>query len=547
MSASGPEAVAEERNHAGTPLVPEENGMSGSGAEDAAQHDPGRTDEIEVPSPIHGTVLARVPNERPEAVAAIVRELREQQREWEAIGPRARAGWLRKLRDWLLAQQDHIADVLQSESGKPRAEADIELPFVAEAISYFARHATEFLADERVRPSGLLSTPKRMMRIHRPYPVVGVISPWNFPLLIPGADAVTALLAGAAVLLKPSEVTPLTALELQRGWREIGAPPVFAVVTGDGATGAAVVENVDYVQFTGSTRTGQVIAHRCVDRMIPYSLELGGKDPAIVLADADLDRAVRGIAWGALLNSGQACVSIERVYVEAPIYDRFVANLVDYVAALRQGDDRVHHSVDIGAMATPAQHAIAQRHIDQALRAGARALIGGGDGCNGAFLAPTVLVDVDETMSCMREETFGPTIPIVKVADAAEAIRRANQSGYGLSASVWTRDTSRGERIARVLEAGAININDTVANLFEMGLPHGGWKQSGSGARLGGAAGLRKYTRQQAITAPRVRPLPWEPLWYPYGPRKARVVRRLLDAVAAAGSASMWRLPARNR
>ncbi|MGW4772546.1 aldehyde dehydrogenase family protein [Nocardia sp. NPDC004278] len=502
------------------------------------------TGKIEVLSPVDGTVLATVPNERPEAVAAIVRELREQQREWEAIGPAARAGWLRKLREWLLAERDRIADVLQSESGKPRAEAEIELPFVAEAISYFARHAMEFLADERIRPSGLLSTPKRMMRIHRPFPVVGVISPWNFPLLIPGADAITALLAGAAVLLKPSEVTPLTALELQRGWQEIGAPAVFAVVTGTGETGAAVVENVDYVQFTGSTRTGQAIAHRCVDRMIPYSLELGGKDPAIVLADADLDRAVRGIAWGALLNSGQACISVERVYVEAPVYDRFVTNLVDYVAGLRQGDDTMHYSVDIGAMATPAQRAIAQRHIDEAVAAGARALIGGGD-ADGPFLAPTVLVDVDESMTCLREETFGPTIPIVKVADAAEAIRRANQSTYGLSASVWTRDSARGAQIARALEVGAVNINDTVTNLFEMGLPHGGWKRSGSGARLGGAAGLHKYTRQQAVTAPRIRPLTWEPLWYPYGPRKARVVRRLLAAVARTGSASMWRLPAR--
>ncbi|MEU6586901.1 aldehyde dehydrogenase family protein [Nocardia sp. NPDC046763] len=501
------------------------------------------TDTIEVRSPIHGTILGTVPNQPPEAVAATVRELREHQREWEAIGPLARAGWLRALREWLLAERDRIADVLQRESGKPRAEAEIELPFVAEAISYFARHAREFLADEPVRPSGLLSAAKRMRRLYRPYPVVGVISPWNFPLLIPGADVITALLAGAAVLLKPSEVTPLTALELQRGWREIGAPPVFAVVTGDGATGAAVVEHVDYVQFTGSTRTGQAIAHRCVDRMIPYSLELGGKDPAIVLADADLDRAVRGIAWGALLNAGQACVSIERVYVEAPLYDRFVANLVDYVAALRRGDDRVPYSVDLGAMATSAQHAIAQRHIDEALDAGARALTGGGNDDNDPFLAPAVLVDVDESMTCLREETFGPTIPVVKVADAAEAIRRANQSKYGLSASVWTRDTARGERIARELEVGAVNINDTVTNLLEMGLPHGGWKQSGSGSRLGGAAGLRKYTRQQAITAPRIRALPWEPLWFPYVPRKARIVRRLLAAVAATGSALLWRTP----
>ena len=202
--------------------------------------------------------------------------------------------------------------------------------------------------------------------MYRPYPVVGVITPWNFPFAMPGLDVIPALAAGAAVLLKPSEVTPLSAVEFVRGWTEIGAPPVLALATGYGETGAAVVANVDYVQFTGSTATGRIVARQCAERLIPYSLELGGKDPALVLADADLDRAANGIAWGGLFNSGQVCISIERVYVEEPVYDEFLAKLVKNVRELRQGQDDRSFKFDIGAMATVAQRDIVQRHVDEA-------------------------------------------------------------------------------------------------------------------------------------------------------------------------------------
>lgn len=493
---------------------------------------------LEIRCPADGRVVGRVPDETPESVADAVAELRAAQPSWEALGAKGRAVWLRRLRDWLLDNERHLADVLQSETGKPRAEAAVEVSVVCAAVNYFAAKSPRFLADEKVRASSLLSVSKRLTTVYRPYAVVGVISPWNFPLAMPAMDVVPALMAGAAVLLKPSEVTPLSAVELARGWAEIGAPPVFKVLTGAGQTGAAVVESVDFVQFTGSTRTGKAIARRAAERMIPYSLELGGKDPAIVLADADLDRAAAGVAWGGLFNAGQVCISVERVYVEAPVYEEFVAKLTAIVGSLRLGDD-------VGALATPAQRDLVERHVGEAVRAGARALTGGRPTGVGTFFEPTVLVDVDHSMVCLREETFGPTIPVVKVADEDEAVRLANDSEYGLSATVWTGSRARGQRVARRLDVGAVNVNDTFANLFALTLPHGGWKESGVGTRFGGARGVRKYARQQAVTAPRFPVLKRELLWYPYESDRVRLVGRLLRAIVARGSRRFRSTPPR--
>ncbi len=483
--------------------------------------------------PADGRVVGEVPDAGAEQVVEVVTALRGAQPAWEGIGPEARAAWLRKLRDWLLDHEALLVDVLQSETGKPRAEAAVELPMVCDIINFYSKNATKALADERVRPHGPLAMTKRLTKVYRPHPVVGVITPWNFPLLMPAMDVVPALLAGAVVALKPSEVTPLAAVELARGWAEIGAPPAFAVVTGHGEAGAALVDAVDYVQFTGSTRTGKVIAQRAAARLVPCSLELGGKDAAIVLADADLDRAANGVAWGGLFNAGQACISIERVYVEAPVYDDFVGRLVGRVSELRQGADGARPQVDVGALATDAQRDLVTRHVTEALAGGARALTGGHATGNGTYFEPTVLVDVDQSMACIREETFGPTIPVIKVADAEEAVALANDTNYGLSATVWTGDRERGEQLARRLEVGAVNINDAYANLFSFTLPHGGWKESGIGARFGGLQGIRKYTRQQAITAPRVPTAKREAMWYPYTPARARLVGRLLRAIVA--------------
>ena len=489
--------------------------------------------QITVHNPADGRVVGTVPDTTPEDVARVVDELRLYQPAWEGLGATERGVWLGRLRDWLLDHDDEIADVLQSETGKARAESRIEVPFMADLINYYAANAAKFLADEKVSPSSPLTAGKHLHRVYRPYQVVGIITPWNFPLAMPLMDAIPALAAGAAIVIKPSEVTPLSALLIERAWTEIGAPPVVRVVTGLGATGAALVDAVDYVQFTGSTRTGRVIGARAAEQLKPYSLELGGKDPAIVLADADLDRAANGIAWGGLMNSGQVCISIERVYVEAPVYDEFVEKLADKVRSLRQGKDDRSYSQDVGALATVEQQKIVDAHVSSALAAGARALTGGKPGPTGTFYEPTVLVDVDQSMTCMREETFGPTIPVMKVADVDEAIRLANDSPYGLSATVWTKDVKRGAELARRIDAGAVNVNDAFINLFAFGLQHAGWKDSGVGARFGAASGVRKYCRTQVITAPRIPTVKNEMMWYPYSKRRMKGVGRILRMLVA--------------
>lgn len=496
-------------------------------------------DTIEVRNPADGSVVGQVPNESAEAVAAKVRELRLFQPDWEAIGPDGRRTWLQAFQDWVLDNADRIATVLQSETGKTRSDAVAEPPAVADLLKYWSANAAEFLADDHVKPHSFLGATKRYAILHRPYPVVGVITPWNFPFAAPGMDAVPALAAGAAVLLKPSEVTPLSAVEFARGWAEIGAPPVLGLVTGDGATGAAVTANADFVQFTGSTRTGRRIAAQCAERLIPYSLELGGKDPAVVLADADLERAVNGITFGGMFNSGQVCTSVERVYVEAPVYDEFVEKLGSKVAGLRQGadghSDKAGFRYDVGAIATTAQRDIVARHVDDAVAKGARVVTGGKPTGTGTFFAPTVLADVDHSMACITEETFGPTLPVVKVADEEEAVRLANDSVYGLSATVWTADLERGRAIARRLDVGAVNINDVMSNLFSFVLPMGGWKDSGIGARYGGEAGLLKFCRQTAVTVPRIPTQTSEVMWYPVSRRKTKMAMGVMRAAAARG------------
>jgi betaine-aldehyde dehydrogenase len=497
------------------------------------QQPPPVLDSVEVRNPATGAVVGSAAALAPESVTDVVRALRSEQTGWESLGPRLRAEWLRTYRDWLLDHEDHLIATVRAETSKPRAEAALEVMLVCDAINYYADRAEKFLAEERIRPHGALTASKTLHKAYRPHAVVGVITPWNFPLMIPGVDAATALLAGAAVILKPSELTPLSAVELARGWREIGAPPVFACAAGLGATGAAVVDTADMVQFTGSTATGRAIAVRAAQRLIPCSVELGGKDPAIVLADADLHRAANGIAWGALLNAGQACVSVERVYVEAAVHDEFVALLAARVRALRQGTDERPYSSDIGALANDTQLRIVEHHVRDAVARGATIEVGGRATGQGTFFEPTVLTGVDQSMECVREESFGPIIPVLKVADADEAIRLANDSEYGLSATVWTGDRARGLAIARRLEAGSVNVNDVVSNLFCFALPHGGWKSSGIGSRLGGAHGLRKYCRQQAITTPRLPTLRSEPLWYPYSPRRSARLRGLLRFLVA--------------
>ena len=497
-----------------------------------------KADIITVRNPADGHVVGTVPVDDADTVAAKARELRLFQPEWEAIGPRGRKKWMLLWQDWILDNAEHLTEVLMSETGKAHGDAGVEAVGIADAINYWAGHAEEFLSDRHPTPHTLIYRVKKLTTVYHPYPLVGIIEPWNFPLAMLGLDVVPALAAGASVLLKPSEVTPLSAVEFVRGWNEVGAPPILGLTTGFGDTGKAVIDNADYVHFTGSTATGRKVAMACAERLIPYSLELGGKDPAIVLADADVDRAANGITWGGMFNAGQVCISTERVYVEAPIYDEFVAKLTENVRKIQQGSESdAGFTYDIGAMATAAQRDIVDRHVREATEAGATVLAGGKPTGKGTFFQPTVLADVTADMSCIAEETFGPTLPVVKVADEEEAVRLANDSRYGLSATVWTGDVKRGERIARRLECGAVNINDAMTNVFCPTLPMGGWKESGIGYRSGGANGLIKFCRQQAITAPRIPTSKSELMWYSSSKKQARIALAVMRAFAGHG----WR------
>jgi acyl-CoA reductase-like NAD-dependent aldehyde dehydrogenase len=353
-----------------------------------------------------------------------------------------------------------------------------------------------------------------------------VIGPWNYPLTNSFGDCIPALAAGNCVILKPSEITPLTSMLMAEGLRECGLPEdVLQIATGRGETGAAVVEEVDMIMFTGSTATGRKVAEAAARRLIPASLELGGKDPMIVLSDADLERAANFATYYAMQNAGQTCISIERVYVEEPVYDEFVAKVSEKVRALRVGVPRGPGSVEVGAITFPPQLETIEDHVSDAVEKGAHVLVGGhrakSDG--GRFYEPTVLVDVDHTMKIMTEETFGPTLPIMKVADADEAVRLANDSPYGLGSSVFTRDTERGEQIARLLQTGAANVNDAMINYTVLELPMGGAKASGLGSRHG-AGGIRKYCSQQAIVITPRLALKREPHMYPYKSRTSRLL-----------------------
>ena len=490
---------------------------------------------IEVRSPADGRLVGTVPKHDAGAVGALAAELRTAQPAWDDLGPDGRRRVLLRWVDWVLDHDRRLGELAQAESGKAWGDAAFETTAVVEIINYYAGHAAEFLRPRKVRPSGPAGAAKRLELHHRPYPLVGIITPWNSPLGNPVLDGIGALMAGAAVLCKPSEVTPLTWTEAVRGFREdVGGPAVLASVTGDAATGSAVVDRVDMVMFTGSTRTGRAIAARCAERLIPCSLELGGKDPMLVFDDADLDRAVAGATWGAMMNAGQACVSVERLYVHAPVYDEFLARLTAAVAALRLGTDNPgDFACDVGAMATAEQVDIVERHVKDAVARGARVLTGGERAADGLYFQPTVLADVDHTMTCMREETFGPTLPVMKVRDEDEAVALANDCTYGLSASVWTRDPARAERVARRLEAGAVNVNNVMVNLFQFTLPQGGWKDSGlGGARFGGANGVLKFCRPQSVVSERLA-LRTEPYWFPYSPRKGRLLARGARLLAA--------------
>jgi acyl-CoA reductase-like NAD-dependent aldehyde dehydrogenase len=452
-------------------------------------------------NPANGAIAGQVQWTDPADVPTIAAGLRVAQREWEQRGADGRAKVLARFAIWMGEHRDEIEELLIKETGKSAVDAAQEVPMLIIVLSYYIKTMAKALEPEK-RPAALPFMAIKKVTVHyRPRPVVGIIAPWNYPVANALMDGIGALAAGCAVLLKPSERTPLTAEVLRRGWLECGAPDVFAVVQGAREVSEAVVDNVDFVQFTGSCATGSKVMERAARRLTPVSLELGGKDPMIVLDDADVELAAHAAVWGAMFNAGQTCVSVERVYVLEQVYDQFVEAVVRDVKKLEVGAGEGH---DFGALIDEQQLSVTERHVREAVAAGAKALTGGQrTNTSGSFYPPTVLVDVDHSMACMTEETFGPTLPIMKVASVSEAIRLANDSEYGLSASVFSRDFDRAKEVALQLDCGAVNINDVITNLMCTTAPMGGWKTSGIGARFGAADGLRKYCRVETVVGPR--------------------------------------------
>ena len=485
---------------------------------------------LDVRSPVDGRVLASVPVMTADEVEAAVARARTAQEGWATRSPRERARALSGLARVLADQADEIAGRVRDETGKPRTEALAEVAVSVDLIRFYARTAPRVLRRRRVRPGWLLWKSAWVER--EPYGVVGAITPWNYPFIMVLDCAAPALFAGNALVVKPSEYTPWAALLVPDLCREAGLPDhLVEVVTGDGATGAALVDaGVDKISFTGSTATGRKVMAAAARHPIPVTMELGGKDPAIVLADADLDRAARGVAYGGFFNAGQTCISVERVFVEAPVYDDFLARLTEQARGLRAG---VGPEADVGPMVNDAQMAIVEGQVAGALAGGARAVAGGDLAAGPRVYRPTVLVDVDDGMAAQTEETFGPLVTVVPVADEDEAVARSNGLGYGLFASVWTGDRARGVRLARRLTAGGVSVNDVLSHYAIPGLPVGGRGLSGFGARRG-LEGLEEMTQTRTMLVDRggFRSEPW---WFPYGPSGERLVEAVIEWRARGG------------
>ena len=445
---------------------------------------------------------------------------------WAALTFKERARIILKVRDLMVARQDSVSRVISQEAGKPEIEALTSEVFpVANLMDYFARHSRKMLKPEQFSLSVFRNKKSRIQ--YAPFGVIGIISPWNYPLAIPMGHVVMALMAGNAVLLKPSELTSLVGLEIGRLFSDAGLPEnLLQVLTGDGTTGAALAESkIDKLFFTGSGYTGRKLAESAARRFLPIVLELGGKDAMIICADANLERSINGALWGAFNNCGQACASVERVYVVEAIAGPFIEGVVTKTKALRVGIPA--GNVDIGPLNNARQLEIVVEHVEDAVARGAKVLTGGRrmESLPGYFYEPTVLVNVDHSMRIMQEETFGPVMPIMVVESEIEAVRVANDSKYGLLASVWTKDTRRGKQIASQLEAGTILINDVVFTHGAAETPWFGIKESGAGVAHS-KHGLLEFVRMKHLNWDRL-PLKTNLWWFPYSLKKHRVFKFL--------------------
>jgi succinate-semialdehyde dehydrogenase/glutarate-semialdehyde dehydrogenase len=469
---------------------------------------PGERRRLRISSPVSGETLSEIAVATAGDVRAAVERARKAQPEWAGLGFEGRALYLRRAQSILVERQDEFVDVVLSESGKPRSEAlMMEIFAGCDVLAYYAKRAQKLLRPERRRLHGLLRFTKRLRIEYRPLGVVGVISPWNGPFILGLNPTVQALIAGNAVVLKPAEVAPASG--------QLG---------------------VDKIAFTGSVSTGRKVAEACARQLIPCTLELGGKDPMIVCEDANLESAAAGAIAGAFMNTGQYCCGTERVYVVDSVADDFVAKVVERASRLRQGADG---DFDVGSLFWPHQLEVVDDHVNDAVARGARVLVGGrrNPDLPGLFYEPTVLVDVNHDMLVMQKETFGPVLPIMRVRDEEEAIRMANDSSYGLSSSVWTRDGHRALEIARRIESGSVCVNDMSMTFGVPEAPFGGLKHSGIG-QVNGETGLKGYCHALPVLIDRFGGRQARKA-YPYSSRRDAGLQRLIRLLYGT-SLSRW-------
>ncbi len=482
-------------------------------------------------NPATGEILRELDCAGEREVEAVVARARAAQPAWASLGLRRRIALVREFQKKLLEKKSEIAAVVTREAGKPLAESLVtEVLVVLDAARFLIDNAWNLLRDEPVPHGNLATKLKRGCLVREPHGVVGIISPWNYPFSIPATETLAALVAGNAVVLKPSELTPLVALELASLLYAAGLPKdMFQVVIGEGSAGAALLNSpIDKLVFTGSVATGKRIAAAAAERLLPFVLELGGKDPMLVLYDADVDVASSAAVWGAFVNAGQACLSVERCYAHRSLYETFAQACAEKAKRLRVGNG-MDGNTDVGPMIHDRQVRIVESHVEDAKARGARVLAGGTRlpelGTN--FFAPTVLADVTHDMRIMREETFGPVLPIMAFADDDEAVQMANDSEYGLAASIWTRDSTRGERLARRIHAGTVMVNDVISCFGISEAPHGGVKASGVG-RTHGRFGLDEMVRVKYLDVDRM-PGMKKVWWYGYGETFRRQMDGFLD------------------
>jgi succinate-semialdehyde dehydrogenase/glutarate-semialdehyde dehydrogenase len=446
-----------------------------------------------------------------------------------------RVALLRRFQRLLSEQRDQVADLICREAGKPAVEAlTTEVLVILDATEFCIRNAHDFLREEPLPHANLAMKTKRGKLLREPFGVIGIVSPWNYPFSIAATETLGALVTGNAVVLKPSELTPLIALELQRLLRAAGLDRnLMQVMIGEGAAGAALIDSpIDKLIFTGSVATGKRVAEAAARKLLPVVLELGGKDPMIVLDDADLEIASSGALWGAFMNAGQTCLSVERCYVHRSLYETFLEACSNKIAKLRVGNG-IGSEVEVGPLIHERQLRIVDEHVRDAVLHGARLLQGGKRltelGPN--FYAPTLLADVTPDMRIIQEETFGPVLPVAPFDTDEEAVRLANDSDFGLAASVWTTNRRRGEAMAKRIKAGTVMINDVISCFGIAEAPHGGFKLSGIG-RTHGRMGLAEMVQVKYVDTDLLPGMPkvW---WFGYGERLRQQMDGFIDLLFA--------------